>query len=146
MTKSDKKINQIIYEAIHGAKAKHHEVIFKQTHVRGNGYYRCVPCDKCVYDNGSDNEVWEQDAVESFLSSEHDNPIYLEHNKHWGELLNWAKAELWWDDFEDRHLIYVNEIFDSVHLLKKDYRVRVDLFANPRSLAEHIVEYLKVRR
>lgn len=56
-------------------------------------------------------------------------------NEHWGELLNWAMKQEWWLDFVRQNGCY--------WLHADIYFLDVKLIANPRSLPEHIAEYLK---
>jgi len=64
-----------------------------------------------------------------------DNPNYLLHSSDWSAMIQWAVEQEWWDEF-------MKELTRPQHNLPYQViMITVDLFANSRSLAEHIVEY-----
>jgi len=67
------------------------------------------------------------------------NPNYLEHNSDWTKMVNWAKEESWWRDFQ---MIIAAE---SSCMSCIDDGVDVKYFADPTALATAITEYLEGR-
>lgn len=89
-------------------------------------------------------------------------PNYLEHGKPWGEMLNWAMKQEWWDDFIEcmcQRILRkggdvwfknieknIDELGDWLPISVFESgaeKVIAYLIANPSSLAEHIADYLK---
>ena len=123
MTRTPAETSQIIREAIDECK---HE--WKETG-ETTSYEKEVACDKCeTLDSIKRFSVYDKFPLEPT------NPNYLEHGKHWGEMLNWARKQDWWWDFED-------SFYDSTFEGQGDC-FKWELIANESSLAEHIAEYL----
>ncbi|MCK5237082.1 MAG: hypothetical protein KAR06_08860 [Deltaproteobacteria bacterium] len=72
-------------------------------------------------------------GCEKYVSGAYQLPNYLEHNRHWAGLFNWAKEQPWWPEL-------VNEIYLNS---TRSWELVEALVANPRSLAEYIAEHLK---
>jgi len=67
-----------------------------------------------------------------------DNPTYLEHGKHWGNLLNWSGNQSWYEDFRIK---LWQKHFRTNKLIHTETGIPFWPINNPRSLAESLVEY-----